>query len=112
MLALDFNEDQSNHIDVFIISIGKNAITNSLKICDKLRNDLGIQVRMDFSRSSFKSQMRQANKLNAEYAVILGEDEIKRKVGIIKTMSSGDQFEVPLDTIHKHFDIDDSKNDK
>ena len=44
--------------------------------------------------------------------IILGEDEIKRKVGIIKTMSSGDQFEVPLDTIHKHFDIDDSKNDK
>ena len=56
--------------------------------------------------------MRQANKLNADYVIILGEEEIKRKVGIIKTMSSGDQFEVPLDTIHKHFDIDDSKNDK
>ena len=50
--------------------------------------------------------MRQANKINAEYVVILGEDEIKRKVGIIKTMSSGDQFEAPLDTIHKHFDIE------
>ena len=112
MLALDFNKEQDNHLDVFIISVGKKAITNSLKICDKLRNQLGIHVRMDFSRSSFKSQMRQANKLNAEYVIILGEEEIKRKVGIIKTMSSGEQFEAPLDTIHKHFDIEKSKNDE
>ena len=112
MLALDFNKEQDIHLDVFIISIGKKAITNSLKICDKLRNQLGIYVRMDFSRSSFKSQMRQANKLNAEYVIILGEEEIKRKVGIIKTMSTGEQFEAPLDTIHKHFDIEKSKNDE
>ena len=40
-----------------------------------------------------------------DYTIIIGEDEIVRKVGIIKNMSSGDQIEVPLDTIHKHFDI-------
>ena len=67
---------------------------------------------MDFSRSSFKSQMRQANKLNAEYVIILGEEEIKRKVGTIKTMSTGNQFEAPLDTIHKHFDVEPSKDDQ
>ena len=42
----------------------------------------------------------------------LGEYEIKRKVGIIKAMSSGEQFEAPLDTIHKHFDIEKSTNDR
>ena len=36
----------------------------------------------------------------------------KRKVGIIKTMSSGEQFEAPLDTIHKHFDIENTTNDR
>ena len=49
--------------------------------------------------------MRQANKLKADYVIIIGENEINRKVGIIKNMSSSDQIEVPLDTIHKHFDI-------
>ena len=88
MIALNFDKEPNSNIDVFIISIGKNSTTNALKICDKLRNQLGIQVRMDFSRSSFKSQMRQANKLNAEYVVILGEDEIQRNIGIIKTMST------------------------
>ena len=113
MLALNIDkEDPPPHIDVFVISIGQDAISNALKISDKLRNKLGITVIMDFNRSSFKSQMRQANKSNAKYVVILGEDEIKRKVGIIKTMSSGEQFEAPLDTIHKHFDIENTTNDR
>ena len=113
MMALDLdNENKDLKIDVFIVAVGDDAITNSLKICDTLRNQLGIKVMMDFSRSSFKSQMRQANKLNAEYVIILGEEEIKRKVGTIKTMSTGNQFEAPLDTIHKHFDVEPSKDDQ
>ena len=114
-LMMTLNLDKENKdlkIDVFIVAVGDDAITNSLKICDTLRNQLGIKVMMDFSRSSFKSQMRQANKLNAEYVIILGEEEIKRKVGTIKTMSTGNQFEAPLDTIHKHFDVEPSKDDQ
>ena len=113
MMALDLDKENKDlKIDVFIVAVGDDAITNSLKICDTLRNQLGIKVMMDFSRSSFKSQMRQANKLNAEYVIILGEEEIKRKVGTIKTMSTGNQFEAPLDTIHKHFDVEPSKDDQ
>ena len=113
MIALNLDKENKDlKIDVFILAVGDDAITNSLKICDTLRNQLGIKVMMDFSRSSFKSQMRQANKLNAEYVIILGEEEIKRKVGTIKTMSTGNQFEAPLDTIHKHFDVEPSKDDQ
>ena len=92
-------------VDIFVLSMGDLAIMNALKICDKLRSLLGINVRMDLTRSSFKSQMRQANKLNANYVVIIGEDEVNKNIGIIKDMSSGKQSEVPLDTIHKNFDI-------
>ena len=106
IMALSKKEDKIDEkINIFIVSNGEDAINNALKICDILRSQLGISVRMDLCRSSFKSQMRQANKLQVDYVVILGEEEINRNVGIIKTMSSGDQIEVPLDTIHKHFDI-------
>ena len=111
MMALESDNKNDLKIDVFVISIGDLAIINALKICDKLRSQLGINVRMDLARSSFKSQMRQANKLKSDYVIILGEDEIKKRIGIIKIMSNGDQFEVPLDTIHRHFDIESSKND-
>ena len=108
-MALNKKADKIDEkIDIFIVSSGEDAINNALKICDTLRSQLGISVRMDLCRRSFKSQMRQANKLKADYVVILGEDEIRRKIGIIKTMSSGEQVEVPLDTIHKNFNIADN----
>ena len=105
VMAISGKEDSDEKIDIFVLSIGDLAIMNALKICDTLRSQLGVNVRMDLSRSSFKSQMRQANKLKADYVVILGEDEVNKNIGIIKTMSSGEQAEVPLDTIHKNFDI-------
>ena len=105
VMAISGKEEMEDKVDIFILSIGDLAIMNALKICDTLRSRLGVNVRMDLSRSSFKSQMRQANKLKADYVVILGEDEISKNIGIIKTMSSGEQTEVPLDTIHKNFDI-------
>ena len=105
VMAISGKEEVQEKVDIFILSLGDLAIMNALKICDTLRSQLGVNVRMDLSRSSFKSQMRQANKLNADYVVILGEDEVNKNIGIIKTMSSGEQTEVPLDTIHKNFDI-------
>ena len=106
LMALSSKDDNIDEkIDIFILSSGEDGVNNALKVCDILRSQLGINVRMDLCRSSFKSQMRQANKLNADYVVIIGEEEISRNIGIIKNMSSGDQLEVPLDTIHKHFDI-------
>ena len=105
VMAISGDEEAEEKVDVFVLSMGDLAIMNALKICDKLRSQLGINVRMDLSRSSFKSQMRQANKLNADYVVIIGEDEVNKNIGIIKDMSSGDQSEVALDTIHKNFDI-------
>lgn len=105
VMAISGKEEVEEKVDIFILSLGDLAIMNALKICDTLRSQLGVNVCMDLSRSSFKSQMRQANKLNADYVVILGEDEVNKNIGIIKTMSSGEQTEVPLDTIHKNFDI-------
>ncbi len=105
VMAISGEETIEDSVDIFILSMGDLAIMNALKICDKLRSQLGINVRMDLTRSSFKSQMRQANKLNANYVVIIGEDEVNKNIGIIKDMSSGNQSEVPLDTIHKNFDI-------
>ena len=105
VMAISGDENIDDIVDIFILSMGDLAIMNALKICDKLRSKLGINVRMDLSRSSFKSQMRQANKMNAKFVIIIGEDEVNKNIGIIKDMSSGEQSEVPLDTIHKNFDL-------
>jgi len=43
---------------------------------------------------SLKAQMREANKLNAEFVFIIGESEIQNGKGILKKMSDGSQGEI------------------
>jgi histidyl-tRNA synthetase len=44
-------------------------------------------------------RMKRANKLNARVAVILGENELAKNVAALRDLDSGEQREVPLDTL-------------
>ena len=46
--------------------------------------------------------MREANKLGAQYAIIIGEDELKDKSVIIKDLSTSNQEKITLDSVQKH----------
>jgi histidyl-tRNA synthetase len=48
---------------------------------------------------SMRSQLREVDRLGASKAVILGPDEISRRVAKVKDMTSGDEREVGLDKI-------------
>lgn len=52
---------------------------------------------MDLQGRSLKGQMKQANKLQAAYTVIIGDDEVKKGTALIRTMADGTQEEVPAD---------------
>ena len=43
--------------------------------------------------------MKRANRLNARAAILIGEDELARGVGIIRDMDSGEQREASLANI-------------
>ena len=53
---------------------------------------------MDYEGRSLKSQMKQANKANARFAFIIGEDELQRDCGSLRNMKDRDveQVEIPL----------------
>lgn len=46
---------------------------------------------------SLKAQMKYAGKLNARYAIVIGDDEIKSGKAIIKNMSDGTMTEINID---------------
>ena len=50
--------------------------------------------------------MREANRLKAQYVIILGDNEIKKGLAIVKNMDSGQQEEVSLKKLPNHFMID------
>lgn len=86
--------------DIFIVALGKAVQTEAFKILCELR-DNGVKSDMDFAGRSMKAQMKQANKLNAKYAVILGEDEVKEGCVLLKNMQTSEQIKIALTDIVK-----------
>ena len=61
--------------------------------------DAGLSARMDYAGRSMKSQMKQADKANARYALILGEDELAKDVVTVRNMETSGQEQVAREEI-------------
>jgi len=56
----------------------------------------GVVVEADLRGGSVKSQLKRANKLNAQYCMVLGEDELKTGCAKLKDMKDGTEREARL----------------
>lgn len=83
---------------VYIAAIGDAASQYAEKLVFNLRSN-GISAERDLMQRSVKAQMKYANKINAQYAVVLGDDEINNNRAVLKNMENGEQKEVSLDSI-------------
>ncbi len=59
----------------------------------------GIKVNFDYNPKSFGAQMKKANKINAEYVLILGEEEQNKNIITMKKFSTGEQKEYTFEEI-------------
>ena len=74
-------------------------LQNSAK---QLRN-IGYKVICETLRRSMRSQMRDANKSNADYVMIIGDDEFKSRTIQLKDLKNGEQEKVDLEKIISYF---------
>lgn len=74
-------------------------LQNSAK---QLRN-IGYKVICETLRRSMRSQMRDANKSNADYVMIIGDDEFNSRTIQLKDLKNGEQEKVDLEKIISHF---------
>lgn len=91
-------DDDSVH--VYTVCLGDAPRSYIMKITHKLRT-MGISVGTDMLRRSMKAQMREANKLNATLAIIVGETELENKTVIIKELKKGTQIEIPMEKLEE-----------
>jgi len=85
---------------VYLVTIGEEAYRKGYKILRDLRKQ-NIRAHIDYEERSIKSQLRRAGNLGCRYVVILGENELKKEVAILKEMKTGSQVEVKLDSLVK-----------
>ena len=87
---------ESKTLISFII-LSSNIEPKAYKIAHKLRSlNNSIDIDVQLSDGSLKSKLRRANKDNAAYALILGEDEFKSKNIIIKSLLDVDSEQVTM----------------
>lgn len=84
--------------DVFVIYAGENTQLRAFELVTKLRQN-SLKAQMDFSGRSLKSQLKLANRLNANYVIIIGEDELNKGVVTFKNMQTSEQVELKLEDI-------------
>lgn len=81
--------------DVLVISMDNNY-EKCAQIASTLRQN-GLKVQVDFEDKKIAKKFKYADKLNINYVIVIGEDEIKNNVVTIKNMSTGEQNTVTLE---------------
>ncbi len=84
--------------DAFIVFMNEEGKSRGLALMRELRAK-GFKVEMDIMGRNVKGQFKYADRLNAKYTLIIGEDELIDNTISVKTMATSDQKKVPMDDI-------------
>ena len=78
----------TTNVKLYIGSMGEQCSFFAHKLTHQLRGE-GLSVECDHLGRGVKAQLKYANKIKAEYTLVLGEDEISTGKGKLKNMADG-----------------------
>ena len=81
--------------DLYIASIGQKAGLKAFKLANEIRKS-GLICEIDLVGKSVKAQMKYANKINAKFSMVLGDDEIERNSAEIKYMPLSEKSRISI----------------
>ncbi len=84
--------------DVYLVAVGDDTLERAFAVAEELRNRIdGIRVELNLGAGSFKTQLKRADRSNAEYALILGEQEMaEQRIGLKPLRNDEDQSSIAL----------------
>ncbi len=87
---------QPRTCDLYIVPMDEQAVEKAMTITKKLR-EYGYWVEYDVVGRTLKAQMKYADKINASFTLVLGENELVSNKAKVKNMKTGEQLELDLD---------------
>lgn len=84
--------------DVYTVAVGDGVYNRALAITEAVRDEVPtVVIKTHVGGGSFKSQMKKADKSGAQYAMLMGEDEVAaNKVTIKPLRSGGEQIQLDI----------------
>jgi histidyl-tRNA synthetase len=92
---------EPDSMKLFVAVIGEEAKAYGLTLARKLREQ-GISVAMDTLSRNIKGQLKYADRINAQYTVVIGEEELARKKLTLRNMATGEQRLIPAEDIEDY----------
>lgn len=83
-------------LDAYLVVMGDEAKKRAPKLLHEMRAK-GLTVDGDYMNKKMKAQIKAADRQNAAYALILGEEELANNSIMVKELETGDQELVSLD---------------
>ena len=96
-------------LDIYVIPMSENEKKQAYHICNDLRLN-GFSVDIDYMNRNIKANFKQADRLQAKYVIIVGEDEIKTNKLTVKNNETKEEYKVEVEKLIEFFDenIDES----
>lgn len=101
LLAMKDDQFSKNEVKIYIVGLGDNTLTTVIKLAEDLREQ-NLSTEFDVLRRSLKAQLREANKMNVKYAIIIGDEELESNQLEVKNFSTGNQQKIELSKIVDH----------
>ena len=96
---------ETSEIDCSVITFDE-TVEHGIELVSELRKN-GVNAETFYANKSFKSKMKETNRRNIKFAIIVGEEEIQSKLYTLKDMFSGEQEKLSLTKI-----VEKIKNDR
>jgi len=98
LLMQEYGIAAADSPDAYLVNVGDVASGQAMGVAEAIR-DAGFTVVLHAGGGSFKSQMKKADRSNARYAIIIGDDEAQANELTLKPMlAGGEQVRVNLQT--------------
>ena len=92
LISEKIDENINSSKVISFIALGEEAISKSVLIAEQLRNELvDVQIVLNFENTSASSQLKKAIKLKSDYALIVGEEELKDNTIALKTLNEKEE---------------------
>ncbi len=88
---------------VYVAVLSEEVLPTAVKISQQIRS-LGIIVTLPHEIKTLKTHLKKANKANATFTVLLGEDELRKNSIVLRDMKNSSQDEVCIDGIKTYLE--------
>lgn len=89
---------EAPRIVAFVVAAEESARPMVQRICHDLRK-AKISAQCDLEGKDMRRQLKQANAMNAEIAVLIGEEELAKRLATIRDLATGEQRTLPFDRL-------------